>query len=99
MDPALTERESEVAALIARGMTNRQIAAELVIAVGTAQRHVANIMTKLEVDSRTQVATWVVERDQARSARYIARVHHVVHVPLGGRGYGAAYLTDETGAR
>ena len=62
--PALTEREGEVAALIARGMTNRQIAAELVIAVGTAQRHVANIMTKLEVGSRTQVATWVVERDR-----------------------------------
>jgi DNA-binding NarL/FixJ family response regulator len=43
-------------------MTNRQIAAELVIAVGTAQRHVANILTKLDVGSRTQVATWVVER-------------------------------------
>jgi DNA-binding CsgD family transcriptional regulator/tetratricopeptide (TPR) repeat protein len=59
----LTEREREVAALVARGMTNRQIAAELVIAVGTAQRHVANILGKLDVASRTQIATWVVERD------------------------------------
>jgi non-specific serine/threonine protein kinase len=62
--PVLTEREAEVAALVARGKTNRQIAAELVIAVGTAQRHVANILTKLDVGSRTQVATWVVEHDR-----------------------------------
>jgi DNA-binding NarL/FixJ family response regulator len=63
---ALTERERDVVELIVRGYTNRQIAAELVIAEGTAVRHVANILNKLDLRSRAQVAVWAVER--ARSA-------------------------------
>ena len=50
--PSSPVARREVAALIARGMTNRQIAAELVIARGTVQRHVANILGKLEVAFR-----------------------------------------------
>jgi predicted ATPase/DNA-binding CsgD family transcriptional regulator len=56
----LTPREQEVARLIARGFTNRDIAEELVIAEGTAERHVANIMHKLAYSSRAQVAAWAV---------------------------------------
>jgi CheY-like chemotaxis protein/class 3 adenylate cyclase/DNA-binding CsgD family transcriptional regulator len=58
----LTEREREVVNLIARGYTNREIATELVIAEGTAVRHVANILNKLGLKSRAQVAVWEVER-------------------------------------
>jgi ATP/maltotriose-dependent transcriptional regulator MalT len=58
----LTRREREVAALIARGLTNRQIAEELFIAERTADTHVEHILAKLALGSRTQVATWVVEQ-------------------------------------
>ena len=54
----LTARELEVAKLIARGLTNKQIAAELVIAEGTADRHVSNILGKLGFSTRAQVAAW-----------------------------------------
>ena len=58
----LSEREREVAALIARGCTNREIARELVIAEGTAVRHVANILNKLGLRNRAQVTAWAIER-------------------------------------
>jgi non-specific serine/threonine protein kinase len=58
----LTKRESEVATLIARGHSNREIAQRLVIAISTAERHVANILAKLDLDSRTQIVAWVLER-------------------------------------
>jgi DNA-binding CsgD family transcriptional regulator len=54
----LTAREQEVAVLLARGMSNPQIASELTISVHTAQRHVENILGKLGFTSRTQVAAW-----------------------------------------
>ena len=57
----LTLREQEVAALVARGLTNRQIAAELVIATGTATNHVKHILARLGLDSRAQIAAWAVE--------------------------------------
>ena len=57
----LSPREREVARLIARGYSNRQIANELVIAEPTAERHAANIFFKLSVHSRAQVAAWAVE--------------------------------------
>ena len=55
----LTIREWEAAQLVARGLTNRQIAAELVVTEATAAKHVENIRAKLELTSRTQVAAWV----------------------------------------
>ena len=58
----LTRRELEVATRIARGFSNRQIAEDLVITLSTTERHVANILNKLEMRSRVQVAAWVVER-------------------------------------
>jgi DNA-binding CsgD family transcriptional regulator len=57
----LTPREREVAALLARGLTNRQIADQLVISTATAERHVLNILNKLGYRSRAQVAAWAVE--------------------------------------
>ena len=58
---SLTEREREVAALIAQGATNRAIAEALVISERTVERHVANIFAKLDVGSRTQIAAFAVE--------------------------------------
>ena len=58
--PPLTRREYEVAALIARGLTNWQIARELGIAVRTVHAHVGNILGKLGFSSRAQVAAWTV---------------------------------------
>jgi len=58
----LTRRELEVATRIARGFSNRQIAEDLVITLSTTERHVANILGKLQMRSRSQVAAWVVER-------------------------------------
>jgi predicted ATPase/DNA-binding CsgD family transcriptional regulator/Tfp pilus assembly protein PilF len=60
--PVLTTRERQIADLIARGLSNRAIAAELVISPATAARHVANIFGKLGVTSRAQVAAWTVEQ-------------------------------------
>jgi predicted ATPase/DNA-binding NarL/FixJ family response regulator len=60
-DP-LSPREREVAALIARGLTNGEIADRLVISQWTADTHVRHILTKLDVRSRAQVATWAAER-------------------------------------
>jgi len=57
---AITRREREVVALIVRGLTNRQIADELTIAERTADTHVSNILTKLGLTPRAQVAAWAV---------------------------------------
>ena len=56
----LTPRQVEVAALIADGLTNRQIAAELVLTKGTVANHVEHILNKLSCHSRAQVAVWAV---------------------------------------
>jgi non-specific serine/threonine protein kinase len=56
-----SRREREVVAMVAAGMTNRQIAGRLFIAERTAEGHVERIRNKLGVRSRTEVATWAVE--------------------------------------
>lgn len=58
----LTGREREVAALIARGQSNRAIAETLIIGERTVEGYVANIMAKLGFSARSQIAAWVVER-------------------------------------
>lgn len=60
---ALTPREMEIAGLVASGRSNKAIAGELFISPATVARHVANIMGKLGVRSRTQIATWALTRD------------------------------------
>lgn len=53
-EPAgLTERESQIMRLLAHGLTNKEIAAELVVATGTVRRHLENIYAKLGVHTRT----------------------------------------------
>lgn len=56
-----TKRELEVADLVANGLTNKEIAARLVISPRTAQGHVEHLLVKLGFTSRAQVAAWVVE--------------------------------------
>jgi DNA-binding NarL/FixJ family response regulator len=60
----LTRREGEIAALVARGLTNRQIAAALHISERTAENHVQHILTKLGLSTRTQIATWSLAQDR-----------------------------------
>jgi NarL family two-component system response regulator LiaR len=54
----LTERETEVLKLIARGKANKQIARELFLAMSTVKTHVNNLYRKLDVSSRTQAALY-----------------------------------------
>lgn len=58
----LTPREQQVAELVATGMTNAQIAAELFISERTVESHVSNARTKLGIDSRTKLTRWVLEQ-------------------------------------
>ncbi|MGW4339445.1 protein kinase domain-containing protein [Rhodococcus koreensis] len=60
----LTKRERQVADLVANGLTNKAIAARLVISQRTAQGHVEHILTKLGFTSRTQIAAWVADHRQ-----------------------------------
>lgn len=65
---SLTPREQEVAALIAKGLTNREIAARLVVSERTAEGHVQSILNKLTFNSRAQIAAWAVRRGMVRPA-------------------------------
>jgi DNA-binding NarL/FixJ family response regulator len=66
LDPSpLTERESEVVKLLARGRSNKEIAAALFLAEGTVKNHVTAIFLKLEVNDRTQAAVRALERGWA----------------------------------
>jgi DNA-binding NarL/FixJ family response regulator len=58
----LTEREREVAALVAQGKSNRALADELVVSERTIAKHVENILSKLGFSSRAQIAAWAVEK-------------------------------------
>ena len=54
----LTDRELEVAALVAEGLTNKEVAARLRLSVRTAENHLLNVMNRLGLDNRAQVAAW-----------------------------------------
>ena len=58
----LTAREREVAALIADGLSNRDIAERLVLGERTIETHVGNVLSKLGFTSRAQVAAWAVQK-------------------------------------
>ncbi len=58
----LTSRERDLAVLIARGDSNRVIAEKLVLSERTVENHVGNILTKLGLSSRAQIAVWAVEK-------------------------------------
>ena len=59
----LTLREFEVARLVARGLTNREIAGELHITARTAGAHLEHIRTKLGAGRRSEIAAWVTSID------------------------------------
>jgi DNA-binding NarL/FixJ family response regulator len=65
---ALTDRELEVLRLVARGRTNPGIAHELGITEHTAKEHLANILDKLGLENRVQVATYAVHHGLAALA-------------------------------
>jgi len=58
---ALTDREREVLSLIAKGLSNKQIARQLHITEGTVKGHVSNILSKLHLEDRTQAAVFAVK--------------------------------------
>jgi predicted ATPase/DNA-binding CsgD family transcriptional regulator len=63
-EPALGKREAQVAHLVADGLTNKQIGARLLISEHTVDSHIRNIMNKLGVTSRAQIAAWTTAADR-----------------------------------
>jgi DNA-binding NarL/FixJ family response regulator len=63
---SLTPREREVVALLAEGLTNSQLAERLYISPRTAAVHVSNVLSKLDMGSRTEVAAWAVRSGLAQ---------------------------------
>jgi non-specific serine/threonine protein kinase len=61
-DSPLSPRELEVAALVGRGLTNRQIAEQLVLSERTVHSHVGTILRKLDLSTRALIAVWAAER-------------------------------------
>lgn len=64
---SLTDREQEVLALLAQGLTNKDIAQTLFLSVRTVEAHLRNIYDKLDVSSRTEAALWAVSHGFAES--------------------------------
>jgi DNA-binding CsgD family transcriptional regulator len=64
-DDPLSPRERQIAALVADGLSNREIAAQLVVSERTAQNHVQHILAKLGFVNRAQIAAWT-ERNRSR---------------------------------
>ncbi|MFD9479837.1 MULTISPECIES: response regulator [Streptomyces] len=64
----LTEREVEIVRLVARGLTNAEIGAELFISAGTAKTHIANVQAKLGARNRVGIAAWAWEHGVATAA-------------------------------
>ena len=67
-DP-LSRREKEVLALVAEGMTNREIAGKLIISDNTVRNHISHIMDKLDITRRSQAAAYAVRRGIDSSQR------------------------------
>ena len=65
----LSERELEVARIIATGRTNHEVAAELFISLSTVKTHLASICNKLGVRNRVEVAAWAWESQLIQSSR------------------------------
>lgn len=63
--PALTERETEVLRLVAKGLTARQIAAKLVVSHRTVESHVQNTLRKLQLHNRSQLVRYAIEQGLA----------------------------------
>ena len=78
---ALTARQRQIAALVASGYTNQQIANELVITVGTAANHVQQILTRLGLSSRSELAVWMSQRGLATDQnRLLATLERLLEI-------------------
>lgn len=62
-DHSLTQRELEIIACIGEGKNNEEIASELFLSVGTIKNHISNILNKLELRDRTQIAIYALKRN------------------------------------
>ena len=62
LGPAITLREREILALVAKGRANKEIAAELSIADDTVKRHISNVLQKLDVSDRAQATAEAIRR-------------------------------------
>jgi len=72
----LTEREREIAGLVARGMANREIAEKLVLSVRTVETHVSRVLTKLRLSTRGQLTAWAHEEGLMSDVRgEITQIH------------------------
>jgi len=63
--PQLTDRETEVLRLVAKGLTARQIAARLVLSHRTVENHVSNTLRKLQLHNRVELARYAIEQGLA----------------------------------
>jgi DNA-binding NarL/FixJ family response regulator len=59
--PRLTERETEVLRLVARGLTAKQIATRLVLSHRTVENHVQNTLRKLQLHNRAELVRYAIE--------------------------------------
>ncbi|MFD0855376.1 response regulator transcription factor, partial [Actinomadura adrarensis] len=64
---ALTEREEQVLAAVARGRTNGEIADEMHITLSTVKTHIASLMAKLGARNRVEIAMWAYETNRVRA--------------------------------
>jgi DNA-binding NarL/FixJ family response regulator len=68
-EPALTDREQEVLAAVARGLSNQAIADALAIGINTVRSHIRNLLGKLELSSRTQLAIYATDRKRLEAGK------------------------------
>jgi DNA-binding NarL/FixJ family response regulator len=62
-DDNLTEREKGIAVSVARGLTNKEIAAEMAISVRTVENHISHILDKKHFNNRVEIARYVMQSD------------------------------------
>jgi DNA-binding NarL/FixJ family response regulator len=63
---SLSTRETEIAGLVAEGLSNKEIASRLRLSIRTVENHALNIMNKLGLDNRTQMAAWMTRIQATR---------------------------------
>jgi DNA-binding NarL/FixJ family response regulator len=64
-DEELTEAENRIAAAVARGLSNKEIAAEMEISVRTVENHISHVLDKKRFNNRVEIARYVIERGPA----------------------------------
>ena len=69
LSPELSGREREVAGLIARGLSNGDIARELVLSKRTVEHHISNSLSKLGFTNRAQIVRWAMENGLAKTLK------------------------------